>query len=234
MEIEHSLTDILKNSTVLYVEDELEIRKSVCKTLELICKNIIDVASVEEAKKIYEEQTINIILTDIELDGDSGIEFAKYIRNENKTIPIIIMSAYTEKDYLMDAVKLHLVDYLVKPIDFNDLLTTLKNSAETILENGDFTINFKNDVKYDILKNTIIKKNGEKLSLTNLEKKLLRILIKNKNRTVPTDEIKSYVWEDEYPSESALKSLLNKIRLKIGKESIENISGVGYHLLVKE
>lgn len=234
MSTDHSLTDILKNSTILYVEDEVEIRKSVCKTLALICKNIIDVSSVSEAKEVYNKSIVDIVMTDIELDGESGIEFAKYLRSLDKTIPIVIISAYTEKEYLLDAVKLQLVDYLVKPIDFEELLNTLKNSAKTILDNGDFSINFNNGAKYDILKNAIIKEDGEKINLTNLEKRLLNILLKNKNRTVPADEIKSFVWEDDYPSESALKSLLNKIRLKIGKESIENISGVGYNLIIKE
>lgn len=233
MKDEQILTDILKNSTILYIEDEDEIRDSVSKTLKLICKEIIDVDSVEKAKTKYQEGGIDIIITDIELNGESGIEFAKYIRSIDKTTPMIIISAYTEKDYLLNAIKLQLVDYLVKPIDFDDILNTLKNSAKIILENGNFLLEFTNGTQYDILKNCIISSKGEKSTLTNLEKRLLKILIKNKNRTVPTEEIKFYVWEDEYPSESALKSLLNKIRSKIGKDSIENISGVGYNLKLK-
>lgn len=233
MKDEQILTDILKNSTILYVEDEAEIRNSVTKTLKLICKDIVDVDTMQTAKDKYHEGGIDIIITDIELQGESGIEFAKYIRSIDKTTPIIIISAYTEKEYLLNAITLHLVDYLVKPIDFDDILTTLKNSAKVILENGNFLLEFNNGTQYDILKNTIISTKGVKSTLTNLEKRLLKILIKNKNRTVPTEEIKFYVWEDEYPSESALKSLLNKIRTKIGKDSIENISGVGYNLKLK-
>lgn len=233
MKEEPLLTDILKNSTILYIEDEIDIRNSVSKTLDLICKDIIPVGGVEEAKKIYHNGGVDIIITDIELNGESGIEFAKYIRSQDKTTPMVIMSAYTEKEYLLNAIKLQLVDYLVKPIDFDDILNTLKNSAKVILENGNFTIEFQNGVKYDILKNSIEDTQKNKHTLTNLEKRLLKILIKNKNRTVPTEEIKLYVWEDEYPSESALKSLLNKIRSKIGKDSIENISGVGYNLKLK-
>lgn len=233
MKGEHSLTDILKNSTILYVEDEIDIRESVTKTLKLICKDIVDVATIDEAKDIYHKGAVDIILTDIELNGQSGLEFTKYIRTLDKEIPIIVMSAYTEKDYLLDAIKLQLIDYLVKPVDFDSLFNTLKNSAKTILNNGSFCIEFNNGVKYDISKNMIIPTNGENINLTNLEKRLLKLLIKNKNRTVPTEEIKAYVWEDLYPTESALKSLLNKIRAKIGKESIENISGVGYNLILK-
>ncbi len=232
LSLDHSLSDILKNCTLLYVEDENDIRESVTKTLGLICKRVIDASNIDDANKLYNNNSIDIIITDIELNGQSGLEFAKYIRSIDKEIPIIIMSAYTEKDYLLNAIKLQLVDYLVKPVDFDELLQTLKKSAKSIMEHGKFHVEFKNGAKYDILKNAIIK-DGVKSNLTNLEKRLLKILLKSKNRTVPTEEIKSYVWEDEYPTESALKSLLNKIRSKIGKDSIENISGVGYNLIVK-
>lgn len=227
------LTEILKNSTILYLEDEIDIRENVSKTLKLICKNIIDTQTVQEAKEKYHEGGIDIIISDIELNGESGIEFTKYIRSIDKKTPIIIISAYTEKEYLLNAIKLQLVDYLIKPIDFDDILKTLKNCARFILENGDFFVEFNNGAQYDILNNTIINANEEESNLTNLEKRLLKILIRNKNRTVPTEEIKAYVWENEYPSDSALKSLLNKVRSKIGKESIENISGVGYNLKLK-
>ncbi len=60
---------------------------------------------------------------------------------------------------------------------------------------------------------------------------LLELLIKNNNRVLSTDELKNYLWEDQFEAtESALKNLLNKLRNKIGKEVLLNISGVGYRL----
>jgi two-component system, OmpR family, response regulator VanR len=71
----------------------------------------------------------------------------------------------------------------------------------------------------------------EEITLTSKELELLSFLIKNSNRIVSTDELKSNLWEDYFEAtDSALKNLLNKVRKKIGKESIINISGVGYRL----
>ncbi|MFA6740039.1 MAG: helix-turn-helix domain-containing protein [Arcobacteraceae bacterium] len=67
--------------------------------------------------------------------------------------------------------------------------------------------------------------------LTSKELDLIGFLIKHNNRIVSSDELKSNIWEDCFQAtDSALKNLLNKIRKKIGKESITNISGVGYRL----
>jgi two-component system, OmpR family, response regulator VanR len=71
----------------------------------------------------------------------------------------------------------------------------------------------------------------KELLLTSKELDLLSFLIKNSNRIVSTDELKANIWEDCFEAtDSALKNLLNKLRKKIGKESIINISGVGYRL----
>ena len=64
------------------------------------------------------------------------------------------------------------------------------------------------------------------------EVKLLNHLIVNKSRMTSKEELQSTLWEDDMGSESAFKSLINKLRSKIGKESIENISGVGYRILL--
>lgn len=79
-------------------------------------------------------------------------------------------------------------------------------------------------------KKLIDKNKNLEISLTAKEIDLLDYLIKN-NRVVANEELKAAIWENEYEAtESALKNLLNKIRKKIGKESIINISGVGYKL----
>ena len=71
----------------------------------------------------------------------------------------------------------------------------------------------------------------EEVALTLKELDLISFLIKNSNRIVSSDELKSNIWEDCFEAtDSALKNLLNKVRKKIGKESITNISGVGYRL----
>jgi two-component system, OmpR family, response regulator VanR len=228
----YNFSKILKNLNILYIEDEKNIRLNIKKTLELFCENVFDAESVLNAKEILTNQRIDIIISDINLPDKSGIDFVKEIRISDKTIPIILLSAYTDKEFLLEATKLKLVDYLTKPINFKDLNNALQKCVEEILDNSRYIITFKNNIQYNVSHNCLIDDNKkEEIHLTNKELDLLNLLIKNNNRVCSADELKSAIWDDYLEAtDSALKNLLNKLRKKIGKESIINISGVGYKL----
>lgn len=232
MLITNQYVNILKKLNILYIEDEENIKLNVKKTLLLFSDNIFDAEDIVSAKKILLEKRIDIILSDINLPDKSGIDFIKEIRQIDKKIPIIILSAYTDKNFLLEATKLKLIDYLTKPIDFKSLHQALNKCVDEILDNSRYIISFKNNINYNVLhKKLLDTTKNEELSLTSKELTLLDFLIKNSNRIVSSEELKSYLWEDEYEAtDSALKNLLNKLRKKIGKDSIINTSGVGYRL----
>ena len=229
------LDNTLRQMTILYIEDEDNIRLNIEKTLLLICKRVIAVPTGDAAIKTYQNNRIDIILSDINLPGMSGLEFTKLIREENRFIPVILLTAHTNTELLLAATRLRLIDYLTKPINFETLHDALKRAAKEILQNGKFFIEFQNDTLYDtnkkLLKNT---QTNTELKLTTSEIELLEYLLKFSNRVVSTDELKNALWEEpDLATNSALKNLLNKVRNKIGKESITNTSGLGYRLNIK-
>lgn len=175
---------------------------------------------------------IDIIISDINLPDTDGIDFIKELRKKDKTIPVILLSAFTDTKYLLEATKLKLVDYLTKPVDFKTLNNSLQSCVEEILDNSRYLINFQNNIQYNVLHKKLVDLNTkEEVALTLKELDLISFLIKNSNRIVSSEELKSNIWEDCFEAtDSALKNLLNKVRKKIGKESITNISGVGYRL----
>lgn len=232
MTISNHYNKILKTLNILYIEDEETIKENVKKTLQLFCENVLDAQNIKEAKELLQNSRIDIIISDINLPDISGIDFIKQLRMIDKTIPVIILSAYTDKNYLLEATKLKLVDYLTKPIDFKSLNSALNKCVDEILDNSRYIISFKNNIQYNVLhKKLIDSSNDKEIALTSKELTLLELLIKNSNRVLSTDELKTSIWEDEFEAtDSALKNLLNKLRKKIGKESIINISSVGYRL----
>ncbi len=223
---------ILKNLNILYIEDEENIRINIKKVLLLLCENVFDVSNINEAKLIFNKQRIDIIISDINLPDTDGIDFIKELRRTDKTIPVILLSAFTDTKYLLEATKLKLVDYLTKPVDFKTLNNSLQSCVEEILDNSRYLINFQNNIQYNVLHKKLVDLNTkEEVALTLKELDLISFLIKNSNRIVSSEELKSNIWEDCFEAtDSALKNLLNKVRKKIGKESITNISGVGYRL----
>lgn len=232
MQLNNQFSKILKNLNILYIEDEENIKENIKKTLLIFCENVFDVENISSAKEILNNNRIDIIISDINLPDSSGIDFVKELRKIDKTIPVIILSAYTEKSYLLEATKLKLADYLTKPIDFKALHNALYKCVEEILDNSRYVISLKNNINYNVLQKKIIDiEKNEEILLTSKELDLLDLLIKNNNRVLSIDELKNTLWEDEFEAtESAFKNLLNKLRKKIGKDSIINISGVGYRL----
>jgi DNA-binding response OmpR family regulator len=227
-----SINNILRNLNILYIEDEENIKINMKKVLLLLCENVFDASNIEEAKQIIKKQRIDIIISDINLPDTNGIEFIKELRKTDKTIPVILLSAFTDTKYLLEATKLKLVDYLTKPVDFKTLNNSLYTCVEDILDNSRYIISFKNNIQYNVLQKKLFDLDmKEEITLTSKELDLIDFLIKNSNRIVSSEELKSNLWEDYFEAtDSALKNLLNKVRKKIGKESIINISGVGYKL----
>ncbi len=226
------MNNIMKNLNILYVEDDNTTREFITKTLKLMSDNVISVSSIGDAKSIYDNNYIDILVSDINVDGDCGINFVKDIREKNKYIPIILLSAHSNKEFLFEAIKLNLIDYIVKPISYEILNKAIKSSLNQIMDNGSLEIEFISGIKYNI-KQKIAAKDNETIKFTVTELKLLEFLLKNKDNMINSDEIKYYVWEDDFASDGALKSLINKVRNKIGKESIKNQSGLGYKLVLK-
>lgn len=229
---ENKLLKILKELNILYIEDEKNIRENVKKTLLLFSNNIFDAENLNNASEIFENNRIDIVISDINLNDENGIDYIKEIRQTDKTIPIILLSAYTDKDYLLEATRLKLVDYLTKPVDFKTLNNALKKCVEEILENSRYIISFSNGINFNVLQKKLFDtKSNSEILLTQKELVLLELLLKNRSRVTSNDEIKNFVWDNiDEASDSALKNLLNKLRNKIGKENIENISGVGYRI----
>jgi len=226
--------NILKNLNILYIEDEDNIRENVSKTLRLICKEVFEVSNISEAIKKSIDNRIDIIISDINLGVDNGLDFIEELRKTDKNIPVILISAYTDTKYLLKATKLKLVDYLTKPIDFKMLKNALTNCVHDIIDNAKYIISFPQNINYNVLEKKLYNlQKKEEITLTSKEVLLLDYLIKYNNRVVPHDELKINIWEDMYDaSDSALKNLLNKLRKKIGKETIKNISGLGFRIII--
>ena len=223
---------MLKKSkyTLLFVEDESMIRRIAISLLRPYFIDIYEASDGVEALDIYNEKKPDLIITDIEMPNMDGLTLCKEIRQEDKTTPILITTAYTSTDYLLEAVTLNLVRYLVKPMQEEELFEALRVCFEQIATNKQPTVsNITKEYKYDTFNHTLIH-NNEIVTITNYQHKLISILIKNQGRIVSYKEIESYVWYDKVMSSNALRSLVRDVRKLIGKESIENISKCGYRI----
>ncbi len=126
----------LKECVVLYVEDEKIIREQTHLILKDFVKQMYIASSGEEGIKIALEQEIDVIVTDILMPGMSGLEMLKKLKNEhNRTIPAIIATAFSETEYLMEAISLKVDGFIMKPINARDLISHIYTAALPKLHN---------------------------------------------------------------------------------------------------
>jgi len=217
----------VKNLSILCVEDNLGVRKRLVNTLNFYFKKVIEATDGEEAYKIYETSKLDAVITDIDMPNMDGIELAKKIRKENKNIPIIILTAYSNEEYLLELINLKIDHFILKPINAQKLEIALKEVF------GDIQI-IKIDEALHVNLNSMEIKNGENLTkITNRERLFLELLHKNGINVTTYQNIQDYVWKNDIMSQTALKTFIKVLRKKFPKEVIENISGVGYRLCKK-
>ena len=215
--------------TLLFVEDEAMIRRIAVAVLRPYFSEIYEAKDGVEAFELYEKYKPNIIITDIEMPNRNGLTLCKNIRKEDRTTPIIVTTAYTNTEYLLEAVSLNLVKYLVKPIEEEALFEALKSCFEVIERENPSMVKISKTHTFDRLNHRLIEKE-KSISLTESQYKLLFILIKNQGRIVSYEEIENYVWFDKSMSPDALRSLVRDVRKLVGKERIANISKYGYRI----
>ena len=219
--------------SLLYVEDEVSVREMAVEYLELFFVDIYTASNGEEALEIYKDKKPDVIISDIEMPKMNGLQLASLIRKKDLTTPIIITTAYTSVEYLLEATELNLIKYLVKPIKEEKLEEALKICFERLASSSPSVVALTDKYLYDTF-NCTLQYEGKIVELTTSQIKLLNLLIKNKNRAVSYVEIENHIWYDRVMSKMALRSLIYDIRRLISKEIIENISKTGYKIKLYE
>ena len=159
----------------------------------------------------------------------NGLEFIKKIREKDKKTQVIVLTAFSHKDYLFQAIELQLVKYLTKPIKEKELQEAIFSCIETIENDSSNIINLSENSSFDIYNKTLIC-DKELVKLRTKELDLLTLLLKNQNRYVSYEEIENIVWYESAMSKDALKTVIKNLKSKLPKNTISNLSGTGYKI----
>ncbi len=223
----------ISNLTILYVDDDELILENAVEYLNRICMKTLSANSASKALELYTRCKPDIIITDIKMPRQSGLEMIEQIRIDDKTTPIIITTAHTDNGYLIKAVELQLVTYLVKPITAQNLDMALQKAVEALQIDGHHIIQLSDKCYYNTL-SKVLTRDNQQIKLTKTELLLIDLLAKNHHRTVSYSEIEGVVWGSANMSIDALRSLVRSIRKKLDQECIDNLSGVGYRLKIEQ
>ena len=123
--------EYLKSLTLLYVEDEELTREMFTLFLGRLVKNLVIAANGAEGLKAFQEHAPDMIITDVNMPVMDGMTMVREIRNleSGAEVPIIVLSAHEEANYLKSAIPLGMLEYLVKPVNSGALVQLLRKSA---------------------------------------------------------------------------------------------------------
>ena len=217
---------ILKTLTILYAEDDLIIRDSISRILKMFFNEVYTANDGNEALEIYQNNKIDVLMLDYVMPNLDGYQTARIIREINKKIPIIIVSAYTDKEKLLNAIELNLIKYLEKPILHETLMNVL-NSVVSFLEENDLLKTKLDENSYYSFIRKSITKNNQEIILTKNEVIFLELLLDKPNQLISKETIENQVFKESV-DENTLRNTVYRIRKKLDSEIIVTIKDLGY------
>jgi len=137
------IDEVMQKLKVLYVEDDEFAREEIADFLEFEVGELKTAENGEDGLEIFKTFKPDIVITDINMPKMNGLEMSKEIKKISPNIPIIVTSAYSDSDYIIKAIEIGISRYVLKPIDVDELLTMVKQSARELL--FDNTIETQNE-----------------------------------------------------------------------------------------
>lgn len=222
----------LANLTLLFVEDEKDLREALAGAIAEDFSKFITARDGDDGLKKFKKHKPDIVVTDISMPVMDGLEMSKEIKKLSRETPVVVLSAFSEKERLLRAIDVGIDKYIIKPIDPDELMETLNNIANELLLLND-VIELGNNYQFDKSRKVLIK-DDEIITLTKKELLFISILVKNLGVFVLHDEIKKYVWTNKNVTDAAIRTFIKRVREKTDKEFIKNIPGLGYKINTDE
>lgn len=224
------------DTTILVVDDEQRMRKLVKDFLKQKNYHIIEAEDGEKALHLFQENKnrISLILLDVMMPKLDGWSVLRQIRQINKTIPIIMLTARAEEQDELFGFELGVDEYITKPFSPKILVARV----EVILKRANPTkkeLKSHDGIVIDDDARTVTV-DGKNVELSFREYELLKYLIENENIALSRDKILNTVWNYDYYGDSrTIDSHIKKIRHKLGKKGkyIQTIRGIGYKFEIK-
>ena len=215
---------------ILIIEDDRDLNQGLCLALQNSAHQIVSCFDLQSGRRALAEQTVDLILLDINLPDGNGLTFLQELR-KGSAVPVILLTANdTEMDVVI-GLEHGADDYITKPFS----LAILRARVSAQLRRAEQTDTVHNRIVLDQFvfdfDRMEFQKEGQLIELSKIEQKLLRLLVENKGVTLSRAALVDRIWTDgaEYVDENALSVTIKRLRDKLDAASyIKTVYGVGY------
>ena len=222
------------NFHLLIIDDDQKIRLLLKKFLENNRFRVSDAENTDEAKKIMESLIFDLLVVDIMMPGQIGLDFLKEIRQTSE-IPILMLTAMSDPEDRLDGLEIGADDYMTKPFEPRELLLRIQNILKRFMSN---TVKSANDetnfgpFSFD-LKSSNLYKNKIPIHLTTSEQKLLSCFCKAPNKPFSREDINNELGGNI--ENRSIDVAIARIRRKIEIDQrypiyLQTVRGIGWML----
>lgn len=183
------MSSVLKDLTILIVEDENDTRKLMQDVLIDEFAKVLVAQNGDEGVKKFKKYNPDIVVSDIAMPILDGLDMTQQIKKISPGTPIIALSAHSEKEKLLKAIDVGVDKYVLKPLDMDEFLSMLEIIANSKIASTNI-IDLLNGYSFNKVKRVLIK-DGTEIALTKKELAFVSLLIKRLGTIVLHDEIKT-------------------------------------------
>jgi DNA-binding response OmpR family regulator len=241
MSLLKDLKNIAEDLNILYVEDDSILLDKTTLLLNNFFQNSLTASDGNEGLAVYKQfyetnnRYIDIVISDIKMPNKNGVELSKEILKINPNQIIIVVSAYSDSNFLIELINSKVHYFLTKPFTSEVLIDILLKSCNELKDVDTLkTIPLKDSFVWD--KEHRVLKDGDKVvKLTKNETIIIDLFAKNPNQIFSDEMLFNAIYFDEVEKDmsiDSIKSIIKRLRKKLPAKTIENIYGDGYKLAV--
>ncbi|EAJ1432265.1 response regulator transcription factor [Campylobacter jejuni] len=217
---------------IILVEDEVKARESMINILSERFSKVIGAQNGDEGLKKFKKFKPDLVITDIAMPIMDGLDMAREIKEISDDVPIVVLSAYSEKERLLRSIDIGIDKYLIKPVDIEELFKVLDYLIGEKIE-ANMLVKISEEYQFNKTKRTLIY-SGEEIVLTKKELAFISLLLKQPGALVLHEDIKKNVWIGEHVSDTAVRTFIKRVRDKVGEDFIKNVPSLGYKININK
>ena len=219
----------------LVVDDDRVLADLIAFTLRREGFQVVQAHDGETGLRRWQEERPSIIILDVNLPRRDGFAVCRAIRQEDD-VPIILLTVREEEDDIVHGLSLGADDYILKPFSPRQLVARMQAVLRRTGRGEQAAVFQAGPLTLDTNRRELRIVNGEAISLTLLENRLLHFLMLNAGHIMPAEEIIAHVWGAEGGDKDMLRQLVHRLRSKIEPDPanpiyIETVPGLGYGLV---
>ncbi|ELV8111948.1 response regulator transcription factor [Campylobacter jejuni] len=193
---------------------------------------VIGAQNGDEGLKKFKKFKPDLVITDIAMPIMDGLDMAREIKEISDDVPIVVLSAYSEKERLLRSIDIGIDKYLIKPVDIEELFKVLDYLIGEKIE-ANMLVKISEEYQFNKTKRTLIY-SGEEIVLTKKELAFISLLLKQPGALVLHEDIKKNVWIGEHVSDTAVRTFIKRVRDKVGEDFIKNVPSLGYKININK